>query len=322
MRLLRLPFVVVYAVSVAPVGLSAQFQVPLPPHLSDDIVRLSKTKSCAEFEVDALVIAARKELKAPDLRSGPQDPTHTNECPLHRDIFATRLKPVNDAAVSRLFGGSALAALDQLGGGFSGSQAYVASALVAGNAGDFRFNFTYLRASSKADSSTGDTASSAILRRASDRMTQLVMNGGEATARFIMPHRATGGINWQSSWGTYASFGVLGAVQEHAPVPVAISLVSEFQASLAIREADTYKRLGDIYVAVRPGGAFVFGRERIVEGERDRFMPFVQASIGVRTSDKLRYGVLYTLVPGHLNRYIPAFQVVAQTTLPAVKLKE
>jgi hypothetical protein len=319
MSTLRATLVMISASVLRPATpLSAQFQIPLPRHLPDTLVRLSHEVSCDTLKASRAW--ADTLIRPPqDTFTAVQD--RETECELQRVIVASRLLPVDDKAVTRLFGGSALSALDQLGGGFAGSTAYVYSSLVAGNAGDFRFNFTFLRASSRADSTTGDQQATPTLRRASDRMTQLIMNGGEATGRFLSPHVARGGVNWQSSWGSYLSFGLLGSVEEKAPLPVAASLTTELQTSLAVRQPGNYKMIGDIYFALRPAVAYVFGRERVVAGRENRWVPFLQASVGVRTTEKLRYGVLYTLVPGSLDRYVPSFQLVAQTTLAAVGVK-
>ena len=295
--------------------LEAQFQMPLPAHLPGGVVLTTKGRVCSSLG---------ESLRRFGLDTVPHQTAADSArgCRIIRHVIPSRLKARSDGPVSALFGGNALTALDQLGGGFSGSEAYVYSTLIAGNAGDFRFNVSYLRAASRVDSLPADSMGTRQLRQSSDRLTQIIMNGGEATARFLMPHRATGGINWQTSWGTYASVGLVGKVDERAPVPVAVSLVTEMQASLAIRKPDTYDLLGEIYLALRPGFSVVTGRQRIVEGLTERKLPFLQIAAGLRTGERLRYGIAYTLVRGMFRPFVPTFQIVAQTTLPTVAVKK
>jgi hypothetical protein len=276
-------------------GLHSQFQVPLPPPIDDKMVRAYRDgdSRCTAIP-DATFRKRRAGGDTCRLSSGIQE----------------RLFPANDGVVQKLFP-RGFAAFEQLGAAFSGSNALVASTVLAGNAGRFRFNMSYARAVSGADST--DPVSSDSLRSGVRRLTQLIANGGEATARIVVPVLSATGVNWQTAAGYYLSAGVVGTPSENRPLPLFVTLGADFLSSLSIRESETYKVNAEILFGVRPGVVVAPDNEvDLAPGIGRSMLPYAQFFVGLRQSGKVVYSATYTLVPAEFKQYSPRFQFSAQ----------
>jgi hypothetical protein len=276
-----------------------QFQIPLPTHFPAESVRAYLANPC-DFESDP----ARRSAGIAD------------RCRYQRWPVPTRLWPRDNVPVDTLFSG-AFGAFEQLAGGVSADEnlrplsAFLYSTLLAANAGNFRFNLSYMHAVSAADSST--TSATDSLRNAVRRVARLVFNGGEEAMRFIVPWRAGGGINWQSAAGAYLSIGRLGKFEEGRSSPVTLGVTVEWIASLALR--DRQKNLvAELLTAFRPGlVALPFSSEGILFGYPEQVLPYGQFFFGLRRSGRLSYSATVTVVPKRLSPYVPDVQVVAQS---------
>lgn len=284
---------------------AAQFQVPLAPAWSADRVCAVKMREQNHTSDPCKATASTDTINL--INALPADSFRhlfyvTHPTLLHDDI-----------AIRALYAGGKV----QLLGGFTtavtASRAYMSSDLVSGIYGRVHFDLSLAEVVAASDTGTTFQARKQLGDGVANVM-RLVNNAGTVAARIVVPIVVGGGTLSQHSFGFAFSGGAIGPLGNKDSLVANIGAVLEATSTGSIRDPDTYKMNAELVLGVRLGINYVFVKDRIAAATTGQMLPFAQVAAGIRQSSKLRFGVLYTLVPNQYQVFMPKFQITFQAS--------
>ena len=302
---------------VLPIPVSAQFQMPLPPHATPDIafhiyspactLERGDTSRALEMLGDTVTRAQLDSLPRYTVRiPGTSDTIQVNgeTC---RTWLRKGATIGTEAAVRQVFGGAGLDVLGDLASTFKSDQIFVQSSIVSGAIGPVYFKASYGQLFSSEESEEPGVSREELQDRSSNVL-RLIQKGGSATGRAIVPLLWGGGAASQQSAGAYVNVGAVGPLGETDSLRATVGLVAEGLVSFAVRNLVSYDLDADLFLGVRPGYQHVFGHDRIIPESGSRGLPFLQLAGGLRIGGQTRFGVFLTAVPKDFRPYVPDLQ--------------
>ncbi|MGH7673782.1 MAG: hypothetical protein ACREMV_00805 [Gemmatimonadales bacterium] len=196
----------------------------------------------------------------------------------------------------------------------SDEEILVMTDVVSGAVGVFPFGITHATVVSKAGRE--DTLADTVVQRATERVLQLLNNGGTLTARVQYPVLALGGTNIKHSASTYLQAGLLGPLGDRERIKGSVAGVVEYMVGFGIRRPDSSAALvGELILGGRAGFANTLGGPIDPGVNSDRGFRFYQLAFGLQQSGALRLSVLYSHILSRAsNRFVP--EVVLNFSVP------
>ena len=306
--------VVVLAGLLAPgAGAAAQFQMPLPRHVTSDQafhIYSSVCDSVRAGQLDSLALENQPRFTKRLTAAGDSVRVTTTSCRNHWLTAADAFRGVGkgNAAVRTIFGDSGVNVLSNLAGTFKSDRMYVQTGLVGGVIGPLYFNASYGQFfSSEESAEPGVTRDE--LRDRTGTLLRLIQNGGSATIRGVLPLVWGGGAASQQGADVYLNVGAVGPLGSTDSLRATAGIVFEGMATVAVRNITSYDIDADLFAGVRPGVQFVFGHDDIVPGSDSKVLPFLQLAGGIRIGGQPRVSVLLTAVPKRYSLYVPDVQL-------------
>jgi hypothetical protein len=309
---MRLWHVILVAVLVTPAGrVSAQFQIPLPRHVSADTAFQIYSDICDSVRaktLDSLSLEAVPRFTT-RLAGGTPIRVTPSSCRNHWLTAADAFHGVGkgNKAVRTIYGDSGVNVLSNLAGTFKSDRVYVQTGLVAGVIGPLYFNASYGQFFSSQESTT-EGVTRQELRDRTGNLLRLIQNGGSATLRGVLPLVWGGGAASQQAADVYLNLGATGPIGETDSLRATAGLVLEGLATIAVRNVTSSEIDADLFFGVRPGAQVVFGHDGIVPGTDSKVLPFLQVAAGLRIGGQPRVSVLLTAVPKRYDLYVPDVQ--------------
>jgi len=294
----------------------AQFQMPLPPALGRDTTCAIKIVKAYQDQTtrDSLGIGDRCRIGIDSLR------LDTLLTRLYQDRLKMRQWAIRgpsvmlgDIELRKLYGNDAISFFSSFAGLLGEETMYLSSSVLAGIIGRFHFDFSFAQVVSSQDTGTS-ALTRAEFRDATSRVMRLVNNGGSGTARMLVPLFAGGGTVTQRAAAVYVNAGVLGPLSRSDSLTGTFGVAADLLTTYAIRDPNSYALVGDIMLGLRTGYQYVSERWAIAPNQRGQSLAFLQVAAGVRGGGFTRLAVLYTLINGPFQDFMPALQVSVQTS--------
>lgn len=324
--------------SAFPAILAAQFQMPLPPHLSADSAYHIQHPFCVavrkrlRWQADSAKAARADSAKAAPADSAKVAPADSagftrrldssdsikvtkESCRSGHWLTVVDVFRQGDEVVRKIYGGDGVDVFTDFAATFKSDRVFLQSSIVSGMIGPVFFKASYGQFFSGAEpDEPGVTRDE--LRDVTGNLLRLIQNGGSAAGRAILPLIWGGGTATQQAAAIYFNAGATGPLGNTDSLQGTIGLAAEGMATFAIRNVASYELDADLFLGVRPGFQQVFGRQSLLPNTSHHTLPFVQFAGGLRVGGEPRLAALFTLVPQRYRTFVPDFQVSLQVPRP------
>jgi hypothetical protein len=292
-------------------GAQAQFQIPLPQHVTPDVAFHIYSLVCDSVragDLDSAALATEARFTTRIASTDSIRVTMTS-CRNHWVTAADAFRGVGrgNQAVRTIYGDSGINVLSNLAGSFKSDRMFVQTGVFGGVIGPLYVNASYGQFFSSQES-TEPGVTRQELRDRTGNLLRLVQNGGSATIRGILPLVWGGGAASQQAADLYLNVGATGPLGNTDSLRATVGLVIEGLATLAVRNITTFDIDADLFLGVRPGIQVVTGHDGIIPESSSKTLPFVQVAGGLRIGGQPRLSVLLTAVPKRYSLYVPDVQ--------------